>query len=97
MVCVRRSRLSLPQTFDLRGATPNVPVIRHGAHNALVLTLQYHPRWKDVLASGGRDTLVKVRDDAPLSLHATTFLGFLLPLCLPPYPSPPPSPHSFAV
>ncbi len=46
------------QTWDLRN--PAIPVIRHAAHNALVLTLQYHPRWKDVIASGGRDTLVKV-------------------------------------
>jgi WD40 repeat protein len=36
------------------------PVIRHAAHNALVLALQYHPDFDNVIATGGRDRIVKV-------------------------------------
>jgi hypothetical protein len=46
------------QVWDVRN--PTTAPIRHSAHNALVLAVQYHPQWADVIASGGRDTLVKV-------------------------------------
>ena len=47
-----------PQVWDLRHTSH--PVVRHPAHNALVLALQDHPELPGVLATGGRDTLVKV-------------------------------------
>lgn len=47
------------QVWDLR--KQNTPLHRIIAHSGLVMTTQWHPEQPNVLASGGRDRMVKVR------------------------------------
>ena len=46
------------QCWDLR--RPDAPLRRFIAHSGLVLALAFHPSRRGVLATGGRDRLVKV-------------------------------------
>ena len=50
----------LEQVWDIR--KQSAPVHRIIAHSGLVLTAQWHPHLPTVLASGGRDRMVKVWD-----------------------------------
>ena len=48
------------QVWDMR--KPHEPLRRFTAHAGLVLVLQFHPSQRGVLATGGRDRVVKIWD-----------------------------------
>ena len=80
MICLGGTVL---QTWDIRGASVDAesrklaPLTRISAHAGPVFSVQFHPSWKNTLASGGRDKQVNVSSHEPcfsVCVNAEEFL-----------------------